>query len=120
MRTGCPRATLTKSDDERSRLLSIARSSSMPAALTLPTKRDRQEFRVRSGGCTLRRHGFDEAFAEHDCELGLGDGPLTWRHFPSFLGSVQDQVKQLGGGLVVGEVAPGPDSAPELRVQCLD
>mgnify|MGYP005848065869 CR=1 FL=1 len=38
-----------------------------------------QDFRVSLGGCTLRCHSFDEAFAEDDGELGLGHGPLTWR-----------------------------------------
>ena len=69
---------------------------------------------------TLRRHGLDEAFAEQDGELGLGHGPLTRRHFPLFLGSVQDQIEQLGRGIVVGEVPPGPDRPPELGIQSLD
>ncbi len=30
-----------------------------------------QDFRVLAGGCTLRRHGFDELFAEDDGELRL-------------------------------------------------
>ena len=67
-----------------------------------------------AGDCILRRHGADEALAEDDSELRLSHGPLTWRHFPLFLRSVQDQIQQLGGGVVAGEVAPGPDSPPQL------
>ena len=62
-------------------------------------------------------HGLDEALAEDDGELGLGHGPLTRWHFPLFFGSVQDQIEQLGGGLVAGEVTPGSDGAPKLGVQ---
>ena len=38
MRTGRPKATLTMSNDERTRLLTITRSRSLPAALTLRAK----------------------------------------------------------------------------------
>jgi putative transposase len=38
MRTGRPKATLTISIDERAHLLSITRSRSLPAALTLRAK----------------------------------------------------------------------------------
>jgi hypothetical protein len=62
----------------------------------------------------LRRHGLDEAFAEDDGELSFCHGPLTRRHPPLFFRTVQDQIQQLGGGIVAGEVAPGPDGAPEL------
>ena len=50
-----------------------------------PDARACQEFRVWAGSLTLRRHGFDEALAEDDGELGLGHGPFTGRHFPLFL-----------------------------------
>lgn len=40
--------------------------------------------------------------------------------FSTLFGPVQDQVEQLGGRAIAGEVAPGPDSPPELRVQRLD
>src|SRR3546814_148529 len=53
-------------------------------------------------------------------ELGRCHAPLTWRHFPLFFGSVQDQIEQLGGRLVAWEVSPGSDRAPELRVKRLD
>src|SRR3546814_2178258 len=45
------------------------------------------------------RHGPDKALAEDYGELGLCHAPLTWRHFPLFFGSVQDQIEQLGGRL---------------------
>jgi FkbM family methyltransferase len=89
-------------------------------ACTYDPLRDCQDFRVWLGGCTLRCHGFDEAFAEDDGELGLGHGPLTRWHFPLFLRSVQDQVEELGGGIVAGEVASGPDGAAQLGIQGLD
>ena len=38
MRTGRPKATLTMSSDERTHLLAITRSRSLPAALTLRAK----------------------------------------------------------------------------------
>ncbi len=44
----------------------------------------------------------------------------TWRHLPLFLRAVQDQIEQLGGGIIAGEVSPGPDRPPELGVQRLD
>ena len=66
------------------------------------------------------RHGPDKALAEDDGELGLGHGPLTWRHFPLFFRPVQDQIEQLCGGIVAGEMPPGTDGAPELRVQSFD
>lgn len=64
-------------------------------------------------------HRPDEALAEDDGELGLGHGPLTWRHIPLFFRSVQDQIEQLGGSIVAGEMSPGPDGPPEFRVQRL-
>src|SRR3954452_18641181 len=39
---------------------------------------DRQEFRVRAGGCTSTSHGPGEALAEEDGELRLGHRPLSW------------------------------------------
>src|SRR3546814_2427116 len=66
------------------------------------------------------RHGPDKALAEDYGELGLCHAPLTWRHFPLFFGSVQDQIEQLGGRLVAWEVSPGSDRAPELRVKRLE
>ena len=46
-----------------------------------------------------------EAVAEHDGELRLGGGPFPWRHLPLSADHAQDQEQQLGGGLVVWEVA---------------
>lgn len=37
-----------------------------------------------------------------------------------FFGSVQNQIQQLGGDIVVCEVPAAPDGTPELRVQRLD
>ncbi len=85
--------------------------------LTARPRRDCQDFRVWADGCTLCCHGLDEALAEYDGELGLGHGPLTRWHFPLFLGSVRDQIEQLGCGLVAGKVATCPDGAAQLRVQ---
>src|SRR5712672_2944229 len=66
------------------------------------------------GSNLLLRPVVDEAFAEDDGELSFCHGPLTRRHPPLFFRAVQDQIQQLGGGIVAGEVAPGPDGAPEL------
>ena len=46
-----------------------------------------------------------EPVAEHDGELRFGGGPLTWWHLPLSADLAQHQEQQLGGGLVVGEVA---------------
>ena len=46
--------------------------------------------------------------------------PLTRRHLPLLLGSVQDQEEQLHRRLVGREVAPGADGAAQLGVQGLD
>ncbi len=62
------------------------------------------------------------SFAEDGGELELCHGPLTWRHSPLVLGSVQDRIEQRGGGFVAGRGRPpsGPDGAAELCIQCLD
>ena len=82
-------------------------------------QRDCQDFPVWVAGGTLRRDGFDEALAEDDGELGLGHGPLAWRHFPLFFGSVQDQVERLGDGLIAGEVTPRAHRPAQLGVERL-
>ena len=46
-----------------------------------------------------------EPVAEHDGELRFGGGPLTWWHLPLSADLAQHQEQQLGGGLVVWEVA---------------
>lgn len=62
----------------------------------------------------------DEPFAEDGGELCLGLEPLARRPFP-FLGSVvQNQIQQLHGRIVIGEVSPGSHGPPQLRVQRLD
>src|SRR4051812_6075973 len=51
-----------------------------------------------------------------DRELGSGHAPFPWRHSPLALGQVQDQVEELDGGLVAGEVAAGADRPAQLGV----
>ena len=52
--------------------------------------------------------------------MGFGPGPITWRYLSLLLRPVQDQIKQFGGGIVAGEVAPRSDRTPEFGVQRLD
>jgi len=46
--------------------------------------------------------------------LHLRHVPFARRHFPLFLRSVQDQIEQLGGRLIVGEMAPRSNGAAQL------
>jgi hypothetical protein len=62
----------------------------------------------------LRRHGFNEALAKDDGELGLGYGPFTWLHLPLFFGSVQDQIEWFCRRLIAWEVSPDSDSPSQL------
>jgi hypothetical protein len=63
---------------------------------------------------TCSGHRSREPFTEENGELGLGHTPLARRHDPLLLGAVQDQEKQLGCGLVAGEMPPGPDRQMSL------
>ena len=83
-------------------------------------RRDYQEFRARRGGSTYQAMADCEALAEEDGELGLGHGPLARRHDPLLLGAVQDQEEEFCGGLVTGEMAPGPNRPAQLGIQRLN
>ena len=71
-------------------------------------------------GLVILGSGELEAIFEQDRELGPGHAPFLGRHSPFALGQVQDQIEQLEGGLVAGEVAAGADGPAQLGVQGLD
>ena len=58
--------------------------------------------------------GSDEAFAEHDGELGFCLGPLARRHFPFLNDLAQDQEDEFGRRLAVGEMASRPTARRSL------
>ena len=65
-------------------------------------------------------HCLCEPLAEDDGHLGLGGRPFPRRHLPVFLSAVQDEKQELQGGLVIGEMPPGPHRPAQFRVQGLD
>lgn len=65
------------------------------------------------------RHGPDETFAEEHGKLSLRHVLLARRHLPLFFRSVQDQIEQLGGRPIIGEMAPCTNSAAELGIESL-
>ena len=75
-------------------------------------------------GILVRGAGFpsgsDEAFAEHDGELGLCLGPFAGRHFPFLDDLAQDQEDEFRRRLIVRKMTSGPHGPSELGVQGLD
>ena len=55
--------------------------------------------------------GLNEAFVEHDGELGLCLEPLARRHFPLSRGLAQDEEQQLHGGVIGWKMASGAHGA---------
>ena len=80
---------------------------------------DYQEFRARRA-IDKSGHGYCEALAEEDGELGLGHGPLAQRHDPLLLEAVQDQEEEFGGSLVTGEMTSGPNRPAQLGIERLN
>ena len=64
--------------------------------------------------------GHWKAFFEHDGELASDSVPFAHRTLPLGRCSIECQIDQFRRCVVAGEVAPGADGAPDLRVQGLD
>src|SRR5260370_1141058 len=101
MRTGRPKAVLTMSSDERTHLLAITRSRSLPAALTLRAKIVLACEREPSNAVVATR---------------LGVGPHTIGKWRKRL--IADRIEGLYDEMRTGSPRPAPDTAPaELITQ---
>jgi hypothetical protein len=49
-----------------------------------------------------------------------GCGPILWRPLPLFRQVFDGKIKQLGGGLIIGEMLPGFNRFAQAAIQALD
>lgn len=61
-----------------------------------------------------------EPVAEDDGELRHGGGPLALGIFPVLTDAAQDQIEQLEGGLVIGEMPAAANGGSQGAVEAFD
>ena len=66
---------------------------------------------MRGAGFNLLAH---KAFAEDDGELGSCLGPFARSPFPVLGSVIENKIQQFHRGVIIREVAPGPDSAAQF------